>query len=221
MSHYFRHEKDSVGEFYQASIWGSSSVCYPPFHPFSQWISSRHGRYKMTVDYTGAREYCRPIAMSIGDRLKYTGENIVYFFFQYQWPEDNDWNDPFPRNYATLHRWLWLPLTVFVVGFTILKKRRDFPLWYFIAITLLFMFQQSAVMEGRYKKLWEGPAIGAFLYCLAQSKRYRDWRDAKDLAPAISAAPTSLASFIVPPDEVAPAESPQSQSASITTPGNS
>jgi hypothetical protein len=203
MSHYYRHEKDSVGEFYQASIWGSSSVCFPPFHPFSKWVSSRQGRYKMLVDYTGWREQCRPIAMSITDRLKYTGENIVYFFFQYQWPEDNDWNDPFPRNYATLHRWLWLPLTVFVFGFTLLKKRRDFALWYFIGITLLFMFQQSAVMEGRYKKLWEGPAIGALLYCVAHSKRYRSWRDCGEAGTPIAASAQPVATFVVPPDEVA------------------
>lgn len=127
----------------------------------------------MTLDYTHGRDMTPPVKLSLGDRLHWTFENIIFFFFQYQWPEDNDWRDPFPRNALTMVRFIWLPLTVFVVATMIWKKQRDFMTVYFVACTLIFMFQQTAVMEGRYKKLWEGVAIGAFLNVVCQSKRYK------------------------------------------------
>ena len=177
------------GEYIQVCIWGSSSVCYPPFHPFSEWMTPRQGRYKMFVDYRKAREYCAPIQMSLKDRLQYTWENIIFFFFQYQWPEDSDWSDPFPMSIPTLVRFIWLPLTLFVSGSMLVTRRRDFMTCYFLAVTCVLMFQQTAVMEGRYKKVWESFAIGAFLNVVARSKVYRSWQDGswpKATAPAIA-----------------------------------
>ncbi len=170
------------GDFVQVSIWGSSSVCYPPFHPFNEWMTPRKGRYKMDVDYMHGRDYCKPIAMTLPDRLRYTFENIIFFFFEYQWPEDTDWQDPFPRNLNTLARFVWFPLTVFVFAVVLFKRQRQFMGWYFVAVTLLYMFQQSAVMEGRYKKLWEGVAVVAFLNVIAESRRYKSWRNGSQVS---------------------------------------
>jgi 4-amino-4-deoxy-L-arabinose transferase-like glycosyltransferase len=165
------------GDFVQVSIWGSSSVCYPPFYPFSNWMCSRTGRYSMVVDYKNGRDYTKPINMKLSDRIKYTFENIIFFFFEYQWPEDNDWQDPFPRNILTMVRFIWFPLTIIVFATIAWKRKREFMPWYFVAVTLIFMFQQTAVMEGRYKKLWEGVAIAAALNVLAGTRFYRRWRD--------------------------------------------
>jgi hypothetical protein len=82
--------------------------------------------------------------------------------------------------------------------------------WYFIAVTLAFMLQQSAVMEGRYKKLWEGVAIGAFLNVLAGSKRYKSWKERQwqsenELEPRAASravSSTTLAGAPIDPGEI-------------------
>jgi 4-amino-4-deoxy-L-arabinose transferase-like glycosyltransferase len=169
----FYRNMDGGGEYVEVCVWGSSSVCYPPLYPFSNWMSGRQGRYAMVMDYKHGRDRSPPINLQLRDRLRWIGENIIFFFFQYQWPEDNDWDKGFPAALPTMVRFIWLPLCLFTAGCVLWKRKREFMGWYFIAVTLCFMFQQSAVMEGRYKKLWEGVAIGAFLNVIAQSKRYR------------------------------------------------
>jgi hypothetical protein len=201
-NYYDKYVKDGVGTFIQCCIWGSSSVCYPPLYPFSNWMSSRQGRYVMDVDYRHGRDYCKPIKMRWQDRLRMTGENIIFFFFEYQWPEDNDWQDPFPRNLNTLVRFIWLPLTLSIAGWTAWTRKRDFLPWYFVAVTLIFMLQQSAVMEGRYKKVWEGLPIGAFLYLVARSKRYQAWLQPAGVSASDVSAPVAVPTIAV---EQAPA----------------
>ncbi|HEY9792676.1 MAG TPA: glycosyltransferase family 39 protein [Candidatus Obscuribacterales bacterium] len=194
------------GEWVQGSIWGSSSVCYPPLYPFSNWLSKRTGRYKMEVNYRGLRETSPPIKMSLRDRLYYTWENIIFFFFEYQWPEDQNWQDPFPRNLDTFHRFLWLPITLFIAGAFIWLRKRDFMTGYFLAVTLLFMFQQSAVMEGRYKKLWDGVAVVALLNVMARTKRYQSWING-ELQPVLTvqaASPQTAAEPASEPPESVP-----------------
>jgi len=168
----------SGGHFVSVSVWGSPSLGFAPFHPFNEWMSDRKGRYLIDLDYQNGRDYATPIYPTLKDRLKYTFENIIFLFFQYNWPEDTkDWRAPFPNNLWTIVRFIWFPLTAFVVGTVIWSRKREFMGWYFVAVTLAFMLQQSAIMEGRYKKLWDGVAIAAFLNVVAGSKRYKSWEE--------------------------------------------
>jgi hypothetical protein len=166
------------GIFAQTNGWGSTSESYPPFHPFSEWKSSRKGRFAMTLDYTHGRDYAVPIKMSVRDRLRFTFENIVFFFFQYQWPEDGNWDAPFPLNLDTMVRFIWLPIFIFML-FVMARagKRQAFVNILFLIVSFVYMFQQTAVTEGRYKKLWDGFALLCVLNVVANSKRYQRWRE--------------------------------------------
>ena len=172
-----KYNRVGEGGFVQGFVCESGSPYYPPFYPFSEWKSSRTGRYFMNIDYTTGKDACKPIKVSFKDRLRYTFENIVFFFFQYQWPEEKDsWNAPFPQALPSMVRFIWFPLTLFIFTSVLRSKSKEFLHWYFIALTLIFMFQQSGVMEGRYKKLWEGVAIAAFLSIVSGSRPYQNWK---------------------------------------------
>lgn len=172
-SWYFR----DGGVFCQVNGWGSTSPSYPPFYPFSKWKTVRQGQYKFVVDYTHGRDYTVPINMSLRDRLYFTFENIIFFFFEYQWPEDSNWDAPFPLNADTMVRFICLPMFIFMLIATIRAgKRQTFMNIYFMIVTMVFMFQQTCIMEGRYKKPWDGFAIVAVLSVVANSNRFKLWR---------------------------------------------
>jgi hypothetical protein len=167
------------GIFAQSNGWGSTSESYPPLYPFSKWgSSSRKGRCNMTLDYTHGRDYAVPIKMSLRDRIRFTFENVIFFFFQYQWPEDTNWNAQFPLNLDTMVRFINLPMFIFMlVAIVRAGKRQPFLNILFLIVSGIYMFQQTAVTEGRYKKLWDGFTIICVLNVVANSKRYKRWQE--------------------------------------------
>ncbi len=135
----------------------------PPF----DWKTTRTGICNTVVDYTlGFGNYVPRSQMSFQDRLHYTWENIVYFFLGLSWPEDLNLRADALGIYGEMMkavRFIWLPLTLAIVFLIIKKRRLDVMTVLFSVSLVFFLFQQSAFMEARYKKPWEGLAIATFL----------------------------------------------------------
>jgi hypothetical protein len=139
----------------------------PPFN----WKTTRKGTCETVVDYTqGPLNYFPPSRMTFQDRLHYTWENIVYFFFGLSWPENLNSRAYELGIYGEIMRavrFIWLPLTLANIFLIVKKRRLDTMTVLFIVSLLFFLLQQSVIMEARYKKPWEGVAIATFLTLLA------------------------------------------------------
>lgn len=140
-----------------------------------EWSTSRSGTCETTIDYTAPfNSYLPATSMSFQDRLKYTMENFVYFFFGLSWPENHmtkyAHNTLLSESLQSV-RFVWLPITIAIIGLAIRKKRLDIMMLLFSGSLLFFLFQQSSIVEARYKKPWEGVAIATLLTLVATPKQ--------------------------------------------------
>jgi len=150
----------------------SPSVGIPTFFPFSSWTGTRSGTFNDTIDYTQPpSNYYQKVAMTFPTRLRMTAENIAYFFFAPQWPQEDLISER--SQLLAVVRWLWFPLTLATIFLSCRKRSVNALLIIFWLYTLSLMFQQFNIMEGRYRAPWEGVAIGAALSVMALPKRSR------------------------------------------------
>ncbi len=155
---------DTVGYGYKISTGAtfrsaSGSMQRNPFAPFGVYRSWRkHGVSEFYIDAKNPNTWEENIARlkekhTLRHALLDTKDTIVYLFFSPSWPDDNDKNW---LNGSSYHaRWMWAPLLLLVL-FSAPVRRLDekaaFILTCTFGMVLLLMFQQSAVMEGRYRK---------------------------------------------------------------------
>jgi hypothetical protein len=141
-----------------------------PYQPFATWHSSRSGKFTQNVTARGGRFRWGPSPRpSLQTRIQLMGENFILFFLSPSWPEDM-MNTHFDAAQMAC-RWLILPLSWFV-GLSALTRRRMTIL---SALCLLwmafFLLQQSAMIEGRYRKPWEGLLLVALVECVYLEKQ--------------------------------------------------
>jgi hypothetical protein len=139
-----------------------------PFEPFMHYKTARkYGQLVRSVDTrNGSDDWWK-----IYDSLPYSSENFimdlkdnfVFYFFGPSWPDDNyrvnlyvPW-----QAYVTAHkywRFIWAPMLLIIILYspllTISHKER-FILFITFGLTFLAIMQQSAIMEGRYRKPME------------------------------------------------------------------
>ncbi len=138
-----------------------------PFAPFNNWRSIRTGQQDVQIDFRN-RQSCPKIDCPLSTRLHLTAENWLFFFLSKSWPDDqeNNWSC-WAENCM---RWLWMPLSM--VTFYVAWRERIFslPVILAFALTAFFLIQQSWVLEGRYRKPWEGLIIVACLDVMARRR---------------------------------------------------
>lgn len=180
-----------------AYYWAAASFYIEPLHPFAKYKSYRDpGTYvalPVNID-EGRAGWQRAIdAAQQGymweDRLEDFKDNFVFLFFAPSWP-DSDLNLVNPDHFlewlmhTAFHaRWVWPALfTVVLVLAPFSRLPRDKMLVVSIAygLSLLLLFQQLGVMEGRYRKPLE-PFLIVSAYFVLQSFR-RD-KEAQALTP--------------------------------------
>ena len=135
--------------------------------PFINWRTNRTGTCEMTIDFTQTPDkYLPPSRITFEDRLRYTAENIMFFFFGLSWPENYVEKD---KELGVLHtalkssRLIWLPITLAILALAARQRRRDIMVVLFGTTLAFFLFQQSIILEARYIKPWEGIAIATLL----------------------------------------------------------
>lgn len=128
-----------------------------PFEPLSQWQSSRRGMAKIYIDLDKGSEDWKTASakypLTLENYLRQTYENTILLFFSESWPDSNRHWTLGEINYQT--RWLWAPLTVFILILSIvyrqrLKKNMLLPsiifTWFIVQCLL-----PISVNEGRYR----------------------------------------------------------------------
>ncbi|MDZ4834998.1 MAG: glycosyltransferase family 39 protein [Candidatus Melainabacteria bacterium] len=151
--------------------------------PGFNWTTSRTGTCETTVDYTAALgNYFPASQMTLADRLKYTWENIVYFFAGLSWPENHVTKDAKNGIYSQIFesvRFIWLPITLIIAALAIRQKRLNLMTLLFFGSLSFFLFQQSVITEARYKKPWEGVAIATLLTLFTKPSSRKKNEDAE------------------------------------------
>jgi hypothetical protein len=144
------------GDFYF-----TSPSCYiPPFEPLSRWCirrSSENSIAKLTINSAhGERDWKQAYDSMNDDPDEWTAqwrENIILFFFEPSWPETSVGQWEGVLQYHT--RWMWAPLILIVFLLNareFLHRRFDLIPIAVTLFTLTMAFQNSVLMEGRYRK---------------------------------------------------------------------
>ncbi len=139
-----------------------------PLSPISDWQSKREGELYAEIDYRSGGKFPE-IDCPLPKRLQLTAENWLFFFLSDSWPDD------VMTNYVCVlehwMRWLWLPLALSLIIGAVRYRIATTPVILVLATTAVFMVQQSWILEGRYRKPWEGLLIVACLDLLARRNR--------------------------------------------------
>lgn len=136
----------------------------PPLRPFAYWRTGRQGTARAIVDLTGSTPILTGIEKpSLKRRLELISENAVYLLLGDTWPVDDETPQGILNRAASWSRFLWLPV-IGLLSFSFLALRSRSPATALCLSYLTFLLvQQSVVMEGRYRMVWEGLAIVALL----------------------------------------------------------
>ncbi len=161
----------------------SPALLVQPLAPLSDWQTRRKGKHYVHVDIDkGGEDWDRALAavdLPLGKYLWITRENLIFLFFGPSWPDSNRERWLGEVNYQT--RWLWAPLFILCLVWTIARLRRQPRHWLLPGIILAWFVVQGlmpiSVNEGRYRKPLEGLLV-AQLVLLIGSRRTRKPIDA-------------------------------------------
>lgn len=169
----------------------SPSMSHPPFAPFSDWRGRRESNAHVVIDLdAGSRDWQAAKASlppwSFARATRLTSENLAHLFFGPSWP-DSDIEGNLRRDVGKVNywmRWLWAPLTIACLVWTLLRWRRE-PERLLPTLLVVWFFVQGlfplTVNEGRYRKPFEGLLIAQCLL-LAAGGRLRARDDASRVA---------------------------------------
>jgi hypothetical protein len=144
---------------------GSPATGSKPFAPFSDWMTQREGPVTAFVDLDeGMRDWKTLFEREALTWDKYAWilkENLIFLFLSESWPDSNTERTLGLINYVT--RWIWPPLAVIGLIWTMAYWRRMGGQWLFPCIILAWFVVQAvlpiSVNEGRYRKPFEGMII--------------------------------------------------------------
>lgn len=163
---------------YKAGEFESPAACTKSLlEPFGNWTSGRSGVYSVIIDCTQPPRIFFPgLPMSLSNRLHFIKENILNFFFNRSWP-DCDQNDFVQLSQERLI-WIWPLITLLIVSLAWEYRTWNILITLCLGTALITCLQQQSLMEGRYRKPWEGVAIAAILSLLEPRKSKMTFGDA-------------------------------------------
>jgi hypothetical protein len=155
---------ETIGTF------GSNGTCSEPFAPFSKWSTWRSGVYNYQIICN------QPISLTLPyqklpwqNNLRNATEETLHLFFSQSWPDCRD-DDPFQLAQSYM-RWLWAFLTLGIIILTIRKRQqKNILVILCLGTLLLYIISNCSMIDGRYRKPWEGIAIAAFIYLCAMPR---------------------------------------------------
>jgi len=142
--------------------WSSSSFYINPLEPLGNYTSYRiKSPYIVTIDLAhGMQDWditIREAAQqhTFYERLKDIYENAIYFMFGPSWP-DSDMHPGRPLHFLNWQlRWVFVFCITAILAFTPvcrMERPKMFITCIAFVMILLMLFQQTGVMEGRYRK---------------------------------------------------------------------
>ncbi len=165
--------------------WSSASFYINPLAPLVNYTSYRD----KTTPYRaapinlndGRKAWNEAIAAaaaqhSLADNIMDLKDNFIYLFFGPSWPDSDEHSKYLMRSLDFHIRWLWPLCLLTVLGLAPVSRmppEKMLIVFVSFSMTLLLLFQQSGVMEGRYRKPIEPFLLlsTAFLLSSFYSKR--------------------------------------------------
>jgi hypothetical protein len=163
----YKFADKATGAVHTGSWWFESpSMICPMLAPLSDWRSSRTGVYETRVDLTSTTGSYRPNPeVSLAQRLHFTMENVLFFFFGMTFPMDKMNNDSLDSLLVSI-RWIWFPLALATAWLALKRRRADILTVLSLGSLAFYLLQQNIIFEGRYRMPWEGVAVASFLSLL-------------------------------------------------------
>lgn len=172
---------------------GSPSTGEKPFEPLSDWKTARTGVVRATINIDkGKEDWDTTLAanpLTLDNYFWLTKENLIFLFFGSSWPDNNMDRQVDRLNHYS--RWLWAPLTLIAIFWTIaywrrLKGNRMLP-----CIILAWLLVQAiipiSVNEGRYRKPLEGLLFAQIALLLSVRRRQDQLAESAHHAPNLAA----------------------------------
>lgn len=170
----------------RGAVWyygyGSPSTGSRPLAPLSDWHTARTGRVTVDINVdNGSADWQRAFEqnkLTLGKYGWLVSENLLFLLFDPSWPDSNL---EYAQGFLNHHlRWIWLPLGLLALGFTVYTWRRHpntytrtawllpaiFAAWFIVQV-----FVPVSVNEGRYRKPYEGLIIAQLLLLAAYNRR--------------------------------------------------
>jgi len=156
--------------FKESAEFASPAVFEDTFEPLFDWVTCRSGLYTVKIPCDQKISFIVPAPNpSLSKRLNYMAESALHFFCAASWPDTS--NDDFVQIAQADMRWIWSLLTLFVVILSIRKKQmKQLLIVLCLGTALLYIACGCAIIEGRYRKPWEGIVIAAFIFLNSYSK---------------------------------------------------
>jgi hypothetical protein len=167
------HREGAVWYF---GFW-SPSMGSEPFEPLSHWKSQREGVVKVYIDVDKGYEdwniALRENAMTLDRALWIVKENLIFLFFGESWPDSDRSEFLGEINYQM--RWIWVPLSLAVLAWTLVCRRSQRRHLMLPAIILTWFIMQGlmviTVNEGRYRKPFEGLLVAQMVFLAGTCRR--------------------------------------------------
>ncbi len=164
------------------SGWFQSPAAFrePLLAPFSNWTSGRMGNYNVIIDCDQPPQILAPrLPMSLSNRLRFITESTVNFLFDSSWP-DCDRHDIIQSTQVNM-RWSWSLLLLSVVFMAIRRRNGSILVILCLGTAFITFLLEAGVMEGRYRKPWEGLVIATLLFLIVdESKSSQDQKEATE-----------------------------------------
>src|SRR6185437_4483537 len=104
------------------------------------------------------------------ENLRNATEETLHLFFSQSWPDCRD-DDPIQVTQCQM-RWIWSLITIAVIVLAARKRQwKNMLVVLTLGTLLLYIISNSAIVEGRYRKPWEGIAIAALVYLCAAPRK--------------------------------------------------
>lgn len=158
-------------------LYQNPSMGIKPLEPLSDWTSQREGMAETDIDLAGGKAaFEKAKSLWQPDLKRYAWiikENLVFLFFGPSWPDVNRERTLDEINYQM--RWLWGPLTLALLAWSIVIWRRSrFDLLLPAMIVAWFIVQAVmpiSVNEGRYRKPYEGLLLAQAVLLIGMQRK--------------------------------------------------
>ncbi len=155
---------------WQTGWYTSNGTLAHSLSPFTEWTSWRHGGWETIIDCDKKLYLTIPIPkISWRKRLLMLVESAVHYFFTPSWPDDRG-DDPI-ENAQVQMRWIWFPMALAIIILAAMKRRfKNILVIITLGVAFITIFSEAVIIEGRYRKPWEGIAIATLLFLCTASK---------------------------------------------------
>jgi hypothetical protein len=145
------------------------AVCPQDVLNFLGWPYTRSGNYAVVIDGRTPPSIMAPkLPPHFVLDARLVAENTLSFFFSHSWPDCQ--SSDFMQLIQRQSRLIWFPITALTLILMLRQRNYNVVVILSLFTAVCFCLQSFVVMEGRYRKPWEGIAIAALVSLLSSAR---------------------------------------------------